>query len=98
MGSVRENMNWYGNSPARVWGPATTKQLALAFEQALQGAKVQGLAVAADDRSMADLIAHYVINRANNGIYDPEIIADGAVNYLRSTLWTQVKGCPKHHR
>jgi hypothetical protein len=76
-------MNWYGNSLSKVWGPSVTKMLTNAYEDSLEGASRLGFDQGAPDGWLPQLIAHYVINRANNGIYDPKIISEGALDYLQ---------------
>jgi hypothetical protein len=76
-------MNWYGNSLEKEWGPEITRSLTIAFEDALQRAKDLGIERGRENKPAGEAIALYIINRAINGIYDPKILADGALRYLR---------------
>jgi hypothetical protein len=80
---MKPAMNWYGNSPKKEWGPEITASLTTAFEDALQRARDLGIEHGRENTPAAEAIALYIINRAVNGIYDPKLLADGALRYLR---------------
>jgi hypothetical protein len=80
---MKPAMNWYGNSPKKEWGPEITASLTTAFEDALQRARDLGIEHGRENTPVGEAIALYIINRAINGIYDPKLLADGALRYLR---------------
>jgi hypothetical protein len=73
-------MNWYGNEVTPTWGPKITKAMTIAYEDALARAQELGLK---DRDEASNIIARYIVQGAKRGKYDPKVLADGAVRYLR---------------
>jgi hypothetical protein len=73
-------MNWYGNEVTPSWGPKITKAMTMAYEDALARAQELGLK---NRYETSDIIARYIVQGAKRGKYDPKVLADGAVRFLR---------------
>jgi hypothetical protein len=76
-------MNWYANYLPREWGPTLTKALTAAYDDALHRAVVLGIEQDTKGLPIAQAIAHRIISRANRGIYDPRVLADDAIEFVR---------------
>lgn len=76
-------MNWYGNEPPNAWDSHITKALTLAYDDALARAGKLGLLGDKNGDAASDVIARHIIQGAKRGKYDPQILADGALEYLR---------------
>jgi hypothetical protein len=76
-------MNWYGNEANNTWDSHITKALTSAYDDALVRAKELGILRDKGGRAASDIIARHIIEGAKRGKYDPQILADGAIEYLR---------------
>jgi hypothetical protein len=76
-------MNWYGNEATNTWDPHITKALTSAYDDALARAEQLGIHGDKNGLAAADAIARHIIEGAKRGKYDPRILADGALEYLR---------------
>jgi hypothetical protein len=77
------DMNWYGNETPNAWDSHITKALTLAYDDALARAGELGIHGDKDGQAATDVIARHIIAGAKRGKYDPQVLADGALEYLR---------------
>ncbi len=76
-------MGWYGNIPSIQLSPQKTAAMSAAYDDALQRALSLGFEKDKTGAPVQNAIAGYIIAGARRGMYDPKILAEGAIRYLR---------------